>query len=324
MIDFVSIGCLGIDNVIGTNGEKRLNLFGGNAAWGAMGSAVWGEGKVGIVSRAGTDFPRRWIAALASAGIDVTGIKDVPYPHAMLAGMVYDETGDRHEVTFNECSQSGERIEGFPVMTPQMVTLAHEEFAPTVEDIPDSYLGADLLVCARHYDRQLAYVRRFRKMNPHGLIVLDTGLAYMQAGTMDDLPTLFGSVDVVIPSEAEVDSLFGHIEAREAAQRLHGLGAKNVVIKLGKKGCLVDTGHGYVTVDAFHTNGAIDPSGAGDSFCGGFLVGYSATHDLVTAARYGTVSSSFAVERFGVDQTLGYTRADALTRLALTVVHEIA
>lgn len=311
---YVAIGCLGIDNIINSKGIKRLNVFGGNAAFGTAGIALWHDGETGIVARMGCDISRDNIVTMQQAGIDTTGVHIIPIKNMMFSGMVYDENGDRREI-LNEDEPSGELIAGFPVMTPEMVTLAHENFAPTVEDIPDLYADADVFLCARHYDRQLSYAQYFREKNPGGIIVLDTGAAYMKPEYMEDLPALFSLVDVVIPSEVEVKGLFGDIAMIDAAKKLTDLGAKHVVIKIGKRGCLVYEDGSATYVSAYHDTEVVDPTGAGDSFCGGFLVGYSKTKDLLMAAKYGTVSSSFIIEDFGIEGALRVTEEMAKERL---------
>ena len=94
-MDYVAVGCFAIDNIINTRGIKKLNVFGGNAAFGAAGIYLWHDGKVGIVSRKGTDIPDRWIQMLEEQDIDTTGIRDVPMRHMMFSGMVYDENGEK-------------------------------------------------------------------------------------------------------------------------------------------------------------------------------------------------------------------------------------
>jgi len=145
--------------------------------------------------------------------------------------------------------------------------------------------------------------------------VLDTGAAYMKPEYMEDLPALFSLVDVVIPSEVEVKGLFGDIAMIDAAKKLTDLGAKHVVIKIGKRGCLVYEDGSATYVSAYHDTEVVDPTGAGDSFCGGFLVGYSKTKDLLMAAKYGTVSSSFIIEDFGIEGALRVTEEMAKERL---------
>lgn len=321
---YVAVGCLGIDNIINSKGVKRLNVFGGNAAFGTAGIALWHEGETGLVARMGCDISMENITVMQQAGIDTTGVHVIPMKNMMFSGMVYDENGNRREI-LNEDEPSGELIAGFPEMTPEMVTLAHENFAPTVEDIPDSYADADVFLCARHYDRQLSYAQHFREKNPGGIIVLDTGAAYMKPEFMNDLPALFSLVDVVIPSEVEVKGLFGDITMIDAAKRLTDLGVKHVVIKIGKRGCLVyeNDSDSAVYVSAYHDTEVVDPTGAGDSFCGGFLVGYSKTGNLLTAAKYGTVSSSFIIEDFGIEGALKVTKEMARERLKQVTCYDM-
>lgn len=320
-MDYVAVGCLGIDNIINTRGIKKLNVFGGNAAFGVAGISIWHNKNVGIVTRKGNDIPEKWIEILREHNVDTEGVRDVPMRHMMFAGMVYDENGERREVTFNEDEQSEELIAGFPVMTPEMVTAAHENFAPKVEDIPEKYADADVFLAARHYDRQLSYAKYFRKRNPNGIIVLDTGKEYMKPECIEKLPALFSLVDVVIPSEVEVKGLFGDIPMAEAAENMIKLGARNVVVKIGKRGCLVYVNKEVIFVNAYHSDIVKDPTGAGDSFCGGFLVGYKETHDLVSAAKYGTVSSSFIIEDFGIEPALHISREAAEKRLKEVVCY---
>ena len=293
---------------------KKTGIFAAGVAFGTAGIALWHDGETGIVARMGCDISRDHIVTMQQAGIDTTGVHIIPIKNMMFSGMVYDENGDRREI-LNEDEPSGELIAGFPVMTPEMVTLAHENFAPTVEDIPDLYADADVFLCARHYDRQLSYAQYFREKNPGGIIVLDTGAAYMKPEYMEDLPALFSLVDVVIPSEVEVKGLFGDIAMIDAAKKLTDLGAKHVVIKIGKRGCLVYEDGSATYVSAYHDTEVVDPTGAGDSFCGGFLVGYSKTKDLLMAAKYGTVSSSFIIEDFGIEGALRVTEEMAKERL---------
>lgn len=208
-------------------------------------------------------------------------------------------------------------------MIPKMVTMAHENFASKAGDIADSYKDADVFLAARHFDRQVSYAEYFRKNHPNGVIILDTGSEYMKPEWKEKLPELFSLVDVVIPSEVEVKSLFGDIPMAQAASRLMELGAEHAVIKLGKRGCLVNQDGAVIFVDVYHSDVVKDPTGAGDSFCGGFLVGYSKTHDLLTAAKYRTVSSSYVIEDFGVDPALHVSKEEAERRLGELVCYKM-
>ncbi len=316
-MDYIVLGCLAIDNIVNAQGITKLNQFGGNAAYGGAGIHIWDSGEIGLVSRKGNDFPEAWIKELQDYGIDTKGIKKVDESHLMTSGMLYDSYGNREELVFNEDNQTDESKEGFPTMTPWEVTKAHDLFAPEIHDIPADYIGAAVMIGARHYDRQLSYANFLREQNPEGIIIMDTGKDYMKPEYELKLPELLRKVDVLLPSESEVCGLFGFdVDMEWAARRLCRMGAKAVVIKLGVKGCLIyqaieDKIH-YVPV--FPAN-VQDPTGAGDSFCGGFLAGLKESGDLIQAAMYGAVSASFIIEHFGVEAVLKIKRHEALKRL---------
>lgn len=317
---YVAIGCVTIDNIINAYGEKRLNQFGGNAAYGAMGMRLWESGPVGMVARTGNDYPKEWISQLESFGIDTRGVHPVDKRHTMFAGMIYDENGDRREVTFDEdCTRDeADLIEGFLKMTPEEVSMAHENFAPTGADIPEEYADAEgVMVGARHYDRQMAYLTWFRERNPNVKIVMDTGLDYMRPEKIHLIPELFSKADVVIPSWDEICRLFPEgCTPEEAVVRLRKLGARNAVVKLGGKGCIIcDEQDRIRYAPAFRLPQVTDPTGAGDSFCGGFTVGLVETGDLVEAAMHGAVSASYIISAFGVQGTQNVTREMAASRL---------
>lgn len=317
---YVTLGCVTIDNIINAYGVKQLNQFGGNAAYGAMGIRLWESGTVGIVARAGNDYPMEWIRELSGLGIDTNGIRSVNKRHTMFSGMIYNENGDRREVTFDEDCSSDEAdlIEGFLKMTPDEVSSAHEDFAPKAEDIPEAYADAEgVMIGARHYDRQMAYINWFRQRNPGVKIVMDTGLDYMRPEKAHLLPALFSKADVVIPSWDEICRLFPEgCSPEEAVLRLRALGAPTAVVKLGGKGCIICDSQGVIhRTPAYHLSGVTDPTGAGDSFCGGFTVGLVETGDPIQAAMYGAVSASYIISAFGVLGTRDITRQMAQTRL---------
>jgi ribokinase len=94
-------------------------------------------------------------------------------------------------------------------------------------------------------------------------------------------------------------------------------GARAVVVKIGAYGSLVVGPGREVTHVPAYPAAVVDPTGAGDSFCGGFLVGLQETGDLVQAALYGTVAASFVVEAEHAIPVLGITREQAAARLAM-------
>ena len=95
------------------------------------------------------------------------------------------------------------------------------------------------------------------------------------------------------------------------------MGARAAVVKLGANGCIVVDAHAQFTHVPAYPSRTVDPTGAGDSFCGGFLVGLRETRDLVRAALYGTVAASFVVEERTAVPVFAVSRASAEERLAM-------
>jgi ribokinase len=127
----------------------------------------------------------------------------------------------------------------------------------------------------------------------------------MYPGRVDLIRHLLPQIDAFLPSDQEVRSLFGEdVDLWETAEVLCRWGAPLVVVKMGDEGVLVQEGsHGRRThLPAYHQPGdprVVDVTGAGDAFCGGFMVGLARTGDPLSAARLGLVSASSVIEGYG-------------------------
>lgn len=315
---YVIVGGLSLDSVINAAGEKMLDQFGGNAAYGCAGARIWAPGEVGMVARRGEGFPSEWLRHAERAGVDVAGVTAVAKPHGLLGGLVYDARGDRDDYVSRDDVMRISGRGGNADMSPLALHAAQVEFGADASDIPAAYNDAEAVHLApRYLNKQLSCARHYRGRNPGALIILDPIHFYMHLERSNELRELFGLVDALLPSEAEIAMLFGPIAPEEGARLLGDMGARTVVVKLGKEGCLVyERDSGRMTRVPIHPVDARDPTGAGDSFCGGFLVGMKETGDPVQAALYGTVSSSFVVEGFGAEHTYAVTRDMAEKRLA--------
>lgn len=317
----VFFGGLRIDYLITATGQVALRQAGGNALFSAVGAYVWGA-SVGIVARAAQNFPRAWLKQADQAGIDTTGV------HWL--------AGDAEMRTFFAHSPSGGRAEGDPAfhfhrlgqpVPPDLLTYTQADadqedavYQPlwlTPEDIPVTYLTAPAFHLApMNWD---AHDRLTHTLRAHHapLISLDPGERYMTPSRREHVRALLSRVDIFLPSDLETALLLGDTPAEDAARWFAECGPRLVVIKQGAAGVLVydrDANH-FARILPVPTS-IRDVTGAGDAFCGGFLVGWQATGDAVQAARYGAVSASFVLEDFGALYALRYTRADAERRLA--------
>jgi sugar/nucleoside kinase (ribokinase family) len=142
-------------------------------------------------------------------------------------------------------------------------------------------------------------------------VAMDT-MNYWIASVKDELLETIRSVDCIIINDAEVRQLTDEPSVYKAAKQILGLGLKAVVVKRGEYGATLFTGDGYFATPAYPLESVFDPTGAGDTFAGGFM-GYLASQKEVNDATlrramiYGSVMASFNVEKFGTE------RVDELT-----------
>ncbi len=151
-------------------------------------------------------------------------------------------------------------------------------------------------------------------------ITIDPGERYMVPERTDLIRQIIQQADAFLPSEMEIRSLFGEETGYlDAARTLCDWGAKLVIVKMGAEGVLVVEGNGRFTqLPPFHhphDPRVIDVTGAGDAFCGGFMVGLARTHDPIQAAQMGLATASIIVEGYGALYGLTRPTNDLLQRL---------
>jgi sugar/nucleoside kinase (ribokinase family) len=299
---YISIGNLTIDRIVLPDGQEVSRQCGGDCLYAAVGIRVWGGG-VGIVSVIGADYPAGWLQQLIESQIDVSGIRQTVSPHKLAGTMVYRTDGERiAEYLGTNPSDQPSRAEWLSIW---------DEFSPASSDIPESYIGTDgAHIAAMPVDRQDDCLETLHWTSKR--MTLDLGPK--EPGERE-FPGL-ALPSAVLLSQAEVSSYFGDSSPREAALGLAGSGAKVVAVKLGAQGSTVyaAAAGGWWSIPAFKTT-VRDLTGAGDAYCGGFLVGLDETGDPLQAALYGTVSASFVIEEFGALYALKFSRDDAETRL---------
>ncbi|MEI7743033.1 MAG: carbohydrate kinase family protein [Chloroflexota bacterium] len=295
------LGCFTIDDVALPDGTTSVSQCGGNAVYGALGAAAW-RSDVGMASRMGPDFPPAHIAQLERAGI---GLHLVPVAAPSIHNWVRYETGDVRAMGI--WADSG----------------SHADQAIRAGELPPSIGRAVAChVAPMPFEIQAGLVRALRSAGVP-IVSLDPHDEHV-AGNEDELTALLGQVDAFLPSRREARILFGRDDPEAAARAFVGAGPRAVVIKLGAEGSLV-CGPDLV---ARHVPAAparvVDPTGAGDAFCGGFIAAFAARPaaatrpDALDAAYHGAVSASFAIEHRGaldvaaIDPAEAHRRLDAL------------
>ena len=188
-----------------------------------------------------------------------------------------------------------------------------EDFSPR---IPDRFQTTPFVFLANiHPALQLEVLEQVKEPE---LVALDT-MNYWIEGTPAELQKVLGRVNVLVINDSEARQLSGEVNLVKAARIIQDMGPERVVIKRGEYGVLMTRAEGFFAVPGFPLDRVCDPTGAGDTFAGGF-VGFLAAAAQITdqvvnqAVIAGSVMASFAVEEFGLDRLLTLTNVEIKQR----------
>jgi len=279
------VGSLAYDDVR-TPFASREGVLGGAASYFAMAAALYGS--VRLVGVVGEDFREDDIRRLRRRGVDVRGIERRPGKSFRWTG-TYDFVSDTAETINTELGVFG-------------------DWRP---HIPEAYADSEFVFLANiHPEIQLATLEQIRRPK---VVALDT-MNYWIDHNRDDLIRVMRKVDVVTINEGEARQLYQTFKIIKAAREILSLGPRVLVVKRGEDGAALFTKEGSFWAPAYPLEDTIDPTGAGDTFAGGFLGyiaecgGYDDPGVLRRAVLHGTVCASFSVERFSVDGILAVDR----------------
>ena len=184
--------------------------------------------------------------------------------------------------------------------------------------IPESYQGSEFLMLGNvNPSLQISVVEQMKK-RPR-LIAMDT-MNYWMDSALDDLKKLLTMVDVLMVNDSEARQLSGEFSLVKAARAIMKMGPKFLIIKKGEHGALLFHGDQVFVAPALPLEEVFDPTGAGDTFAGGFIGHLAHTKDISfenmkTAIIVGSAMASFCVEKFGPTRLKEITRADIDTRI---------
>lgn len=266
------MGNLTLDDT-STPADSVLAAPGGDALYAALGLCWWGF-RVGIVSRVGEDYPDDHIQRMLGAGIDVGDIRRVPGPTV------------HYRVSYDA---DGQRV--FEHLTPP---ARLDDLSPTGAELSAIEAARWVHVAAMPIERQAEAVRRAKgagvpfSLDPHEEYV--TGYE-SQLGEL-----IHGGV--FLPSELEVSLLFPGLSIDEALARFSSLGSRAAAVKRGALGSCVGARQWTWSVPALPVP-VMDPTGAGDAYCGGFIAGFLTTSSALGGAACGTVSAAHIIQGFG-------------------------
>ncbi len=288
------VGSVAFDSLETPSG-KRERVLGGAATHFALAASFFT--KVRVVGVVGEDFLPEHEAVLTDKGVDTTGIERAP-------GLSFHWTGS-YVKDLNAADTLATDLNVFAAFEPK---------------IPESYLDSEYLFLA-NIDPVLQ--SQVRAQMPHVKLVAGDTMNYWIAAHRENLLKVLKELDVLLINDGEARMLSGESNGLRAAEAVMALGPKSLIVKHGEYGST-----GYFSERSFPgpvskpfrtptmpLYEVVDPTGAGDSFAGGFY-GYIASQPALTpevfrtAMFYGSVMGSFAVEQFGTERLQKTTRAE--------------
>ena len=295
MARYLTVGNLLVEDVVLPDGRQAVGRLGGDALYAAIGARAFAA-DVQLVVRLGQRFPLELVQALEEAGY---GDGLIPCEHATVRLWVEWGVEGGGRFTFHDDSGTYEQATPTPQEIP--APLAERLEAVHVAPVPFEQMEA-LLRWARPRARLLT-------VDPHYQHVSGAGADWRRV-----LPL----VDAFLPSRDEASALLGGWPGPEEAVRaLAALGAPVVCIKLGAEGAIgFRSADGELVRMRSASGDPVDPTGCGDAFCGGFLVGLAESGDVRAALAHGSVAAAFVAEDHGAAHALMVDRDEARRRLA--------
>ena len=306
VIRYLISGSLNRSSIVTADGRVKIDQPGGNALQAAGGLGLW-DTSIGILA-ASYEFPEDWVRDIETRGFDTHGIYRSKEEFDMRYFAAYDRTG---QLDYSAPVSVFKRLE--TSLPHELLGYIPPEYQldsknrPGITtlrpgDIPQEYFDATAVhFCPSDFLTQ-SLIPGILRQGQIQTITVDPSAGYMNKTFWDDIPQVITGITAFLPSEEEVYSLFeGKTrDLREIAAALASHGCEFVVIKRGEKGVLLyeHVSRNYWEVPAYPVQ-PVDPTGAGDAFCGGFLAGLRMAYDPLEAALMGSVSASFKVQGTG-------------------------
>lgn len=290
-VQLVVVGSIGLDTVA-TPWEQRAEILGGSVSFACAGASFFSS--VGMVGVVGEDFPEGCMQVYRGFGVDLQGLQRVPGRTFRWSG-VYDADMNNRRTLLTELNV----------------------FASFQPELPAAYRHAPYVFLANIApDLQLHVLSQVESPK---FVAADTMDLWINTAR-EQLLKVIASVDLLTLNDSEARLLSGEHNLVKAARKIMGWGPDYLIIKKGEHGAMLFSAEGVAVVPAFPLESVLDPTGAGDTFAGGFMgalteAGSVNPSTLRRAMAYGSVVASFGVEAFSLDRLQGLTRAEIDGRL---------
>ena len=284
------VGSVALDSVKTPFGEVD-DALGGSAVFFAAAASLYTP--LQVVGVIGSDYPKEKLAFLSERGVDLSGVEEAEGESFRWAG--------EYSYDLNSRETLDTRLGVFADFKPKL---------------PESARACDVVFLGNiHPSLQIDVLDQ---MDSPRLVAADT-MNFWIEGERDTLVELLSRVDLLMINDEEARQLSGESNLVKAARSVRAMGPDHLVIKKGENGAMLFSGEEVFFVPGYPLEDVFDPTGAGDSFAGGFI-GYLASRDdwdeqtFRRAMVYGCVSGSFAVENFSIDRFKTLTRDEIADR----------
>ncbi len=294
MSKLVIVGTVAFD-AIETPFGKTDKILGGAATFIGLAASHFNI-DAAAVSVVGGDFPQDYLDLLSSRNINIDGVEIVK------EGKTFFWSGRYH----NDMNSRD-------TLATELNVLA--DFNPVV---PESYRNAEVVMLGNLHPMVQMGVLDQMTVKPK-LVILDTMNFWMDCA-LDDLHSVIKKIDVITINDEEARQLTGEYSLVVAARKIHEMGPKYVVIKKGEHGALLFHDDHVFYAPALPLEEVFDPTGAGDTFAGGFAGYLAKTEDysfenMKNAVIYGSTLASFCVEKFGTERMINLEKDEVYMRL---------
>lgn len=288
------IGSVAFD-AIETPFGKTDKIIGGAATYISMVSSYL-TNDINLVAVVGEDFPAEHINLLNEMGVDTEGLQIKQGEKSFFWSGRYHNDMNSRDTLITELN-------------------VLENFDPV---IPESYQDCQYLMLG-NLSPQVQMTVIDRLQNRPKLVAMDTMNFWMDIA-LDDLKSTLEKIDVLIINDEEARQLSGEYSLVRASKVIRDMGPKYLVIKKGEHGALLFHGNNIFSAPALPLEEVFDPTGAGDSFAGGFISYLARTDDtsfdnMKRAVIYGSAMASFCVEKFGTERLVGLTEEEIQARV---------
>jgi|TARA_R110000737_G_scaffold350741_2_gene390672 sugar/nucleoside kinase (ribokinase family) len=293
-MSLLTVGSVAFD-AIETPFGKTDKIIGGAGTYIAL-SASFYEKNQKIVAVVGDDFPKPMLDQLSSKGVDLEGLQV-----------------KKGEKTFFWSGKYHNDMNTRDTLVTELNVL--ENFDPI---IPESYQGTEYLMLGNLTPQVQSSVIDRLTTRPK-LVAMDTMNFWMDIA-MDDLKKTIAKVDLLIVNDEEARQLSGEYSLLKAAKVIREMGCKYLIIKKGEHGALLFHGENVFYAPALPLEEVFDPTGAGDTFAGGFMGYLSSTNDISfenmkRAVIAGSALASFCCEKFGTEKLTTITKEEVENRI---------